>query len=311
MNNFWHPLQSGDKVYVIAPGSKVKDSNQELDKIASLINSWDLIPIISPEILGDDLLCANTDEARFADLISALTSDAKAIWCYRGGYGCGRLIEKLSQIEKPKQAKLLMGFSDITVLLNYLQQQWGWQTLHSPGARQILLQSIDEDSILLFKNIIFGRQDKVELNEVMPLNNLAKQNKKLTTTMTGGNLTMISTGLKTPWEIDTKNKILLLEDVNEAPYRIDRMLLQIRVSGIINQADAVIFGDFSPSLDTENEKQKMQKVLNRFADECAVPVLQCPGIGHGKTNKTIPFGTSAELNLGLAPSLSIATGAFG
>ena len=115
-------LNSGDFVEVIAPASRCSDN--QLQALKELLESWKLNCIIKKDIFGEDLLCAHTDEARFEHLKNALQNpETKAVICARGGYGSLRLIPKLTEIQAPKQVKIFVGMSDITSLHLYLQQQ--------------------------------------------------------------------------------------------------------------------------------------------------------------------------------------------
>ena len=134
---------------LIAPSAKGLINN-DLQKIQDFLSTWKLKSHIADDIYGNDLLCANTDEKRFEQLKRALFNrESKAVWCLRGGYGAAKLLPALKAIKSPEQIKLFIGFSDITALHIFLQQEWEWQTLHGPSARQvaqaeIAIENIDE-----------------------------------------------------------------------------------------------------------------------------------------------------------------------
>lgn len=279
---------------IIAPASSC--SPEDIEKVRDLLVSWNLVPRIPQDILGEDLLCANSDENRFAQLKNALLSeDSNAIWCLKGGYGCARLISELEKLPKPKHNKLFIGFSDITVLHLFLQQKWGWQTLHGPSARQAALELIEQDDIQELKRIIFGQQKTTEF-QLFPLNSAAKQNAEISASITGGTLSLLQTSIGTSWQVDGKEKILFIEDINERGYQIDRMLQHLKQAGIFAKVKAVLLGDFVGGQEPEGNSLVMP-VLQRFAEESSFPVLHCPVIGHGKFNRVLPFGTQAELRL--------------
>lgn len=291
----WQPLTQGSCVDIIAPAGGCEPHT--IEQVKSLLSSWDLIPRISPRLLGVDLLCANSDTARFEQLQDALFNhESHAIWCLRGGYGCTRLIPHLLPLRTPQQSKLLIGFSDITTLHLFLQQKWHWQTVHAPSANQVAQQRIDTSSILEFKRLIFGQLSQLAFH-LLPLNrNAEKAISSFVTCLTGGTLTLVQASLATPWQIEAQNKILFLEEVNEAAYRIDRMLQHLQQSGVLQNVKAILFGDFLPPKNYP-DNALTQAVLKRFAEEQHVPVLHCPGIGHGKINRSLPLGTKTELNL--------------
>ena len=287
-------LKPGATVDIIAPAGGC--APESLTQIKTLLKNWQLTPRISPELLGEDLLCANTDENRFQHLQEALfNAESSAVWCVRGGYGCTRLIPELLKLKAPKTNKLFIGFSDITTLHLFLQQQWHWQTLHGPSANQVAHDRIDEASIQEFKKLIFGELNQLVFS-LVPLNTKQSHATPIKAPITGGTLTLIQTSLGTPWQIDTKDKILFLEEVNESAYRIDRMLQHLQQSGILQHVKAILLGDFIPPQENK-DGTLIQSVLARFANEQRVPVFHIPGIGHGKTNRSLPLGANAELSL--------------
>lgn len=305
-NQQWSYLQPGDTVDVIAPGSGCKQS--VVEKAKAFLESWDLKPHIPKNILGKDLLCANTDAIRFKQLKEALLNKkSKAIWCLRGGYGCMRLLPMLSKLPKPAHNKLFMGFSDITVLHNFLQQQWHWNTLHTPSLQQSALKTVSEDSVDRVGDIIFGDELIVNFNDLAPLNKSARQKVLLKSSVVGGNLASLQTSMGTHWQINAKNKILFLEDVNERAYRVDRLLQHLLQAGVFKGVTAVLFGDFTEGNDPDG-KSRVDDVLKRFAQECDFPVLRCAGIGHGDVNHPLPLSTSAVLLTGNRASLSCMSG---
>ncbi|WP_218813732.1 S66 peptidase family protein [Rickettsiella endosymbiont of Dermanyssus gallinae] len=287
-------LTPGATVDIIAPAGGC--APESLAQIKTLLKNWQLTPRISPELLGEDLLCANTDENRFKHLQEALfNAESSAVWCVRGGYGCTRLIPELFKLKTPKTNKLFIGFSDITTLHLFLQQQWHWQTLHGPSANQVAHDRIDTASIQEFKKLIFGELSQLVFS-LVPLNPKQNHATLIKAPITGGTLTLIQTSLSTPWQIDTKDKILFLEEVNESAYRIDRMLQHLQHSGILQHVKAILLGDFIAPQDSK-DATLIQAVLARFANEQRVPVLHIPGIGHGETNRSLPLGANTELNL--------------
>lgn len=289
----WNPLTPDAMVDIIAPAGGCKV--ESLSQIKTLLKSWQLKPRISPYLLGNDLLCATTDEDRFKQLQESLFSnESRAVWCLRGGYGCTRLMPALLKLQAPKTNKLFIGFSDITTLHLFLQQQWHWQTLHGPSANQVANERIDALSIQEFKKIIFGELTKL-LFSFIPLSMKKDHAKPIKAPIIGGTLTLIQTSLSTAWQIDVHDKILFLEEVNEPAYRIDRMLQHLQQSGVLQNVKAILLGDFIPSK-TSKDATLIQSVLARFAEEQRVPVLHIPGIGHGETNRSLPLGAPAKLD---------------
>jgi len=289
-------LKAGDCVEIIAPASRCTD--QHLSELKSLLTSWNLDCIVSPRIFGDDLLCANTDEARFELLKNALFNPkTKAIICARGGYGCMRLIPKLSKLQPPETQKIFVGMSDITALNLYLLQAWQWPVIHGALAKD----KFSAESIMALKSMLFGKTQFIEFSGV-PLNALAEKNPIIRTMITGGNLCLVQASLGTLWQMDSNNKIIFLEEINERGYRIDRILEHLNQAGIFKNASAILLGDFLEG-NEPNGTSLVQPVLERFANMCNIPVVQVKGIGHGYTNFPLPLGIQTELQLGKQPKL--------
>lgn len=284
-------LKPGDSVEIIAPASRCSD--EVLSDLKDLLESWQLNCIIDKTIFGSDLLCANTDEIRFNLLKNALqNSVTKAVICVRGGYGSMRLLPKLSKITPINAPKLFVGMSDITAIHLFLEQQWQWPTIHGALARD----KFSPESILSLKSILFGEMEQIELSG-LPLNRLAENNKIIEATLTGGNLTLVQTSIGTIWQIDGQNKIIFLEEIGERGYRVDRMLEHLCQATIFKDAAAVVFGDFLAG-NEPNGSSLVKPVLERFAENCAIPVAQIEGIGHSRTNFPILLGSLAKLRLG-------------
>jgi muramoyltetrapeptide carboxypeptidase len=294
----YQTLQQGDIVEVIAPAYGIKPS--EVEKICDYIRSLGLVPRVPDDLLEGDIICSASIATRFKHLKNALFApDSKAIWCVKGGSGSPQLIPLLQELTPPKTQKLFIAFSDITSIHFFLNQNWGWQTVHGPILWQIIRERIDAASITQVENVIFGRDYKrqFELKNITP--NLPNQ----TTTQTinsdaiiGGNLKLVQCSIATPWAIQPKNKILLFEDINERPYQIDRALTHILQSKLFDGAAAIIFGDFEGG-DIEVDMPIIEQVLQRFAAQINIPVFKCYGIGHTQTNYAIHFGAPAKINI--------------
>jgi muramoyltetrapeptide carboxypeptidase len=285
-------LKFNDRIDLIAPGSRCSD--RELSEIKGLLESWQLNCQVKDDIFGPDLLCANSDKTRFNHLKDALVNpQSKAIICVRGGYGTMRLIPKLNKLTIPKEPKIFVGMSDLTCLHLYLNQQWGWATIHgAPSPEKFTMQSLAS-----LKSLLFGEKESALFTKLIPLNRQAQKPCTLVSSVIGGNLTLIQAGVGTDWQINARNKLILLEEVNERAYRVDRMLEHLRQAGIFKGAAAILLGDFLEGNEPDGTSL-IQPVLERFAAECDIPVVQVHGIGHGATNFSIPLGTKAELQLG-------------
>ncbi|MGL5743467.1 MAG: S66 peptidase family protein [Legionella sp.] len=285
-------LISGDFVEIIAPSSRCSD--KQLLELKELLESWGLQCIVKEDIFAKDLLCANTDEMRFRHLKDALANPkTKAIICARGGYGAMRLIPRLNEVYRPEAAKIFVGMSDITCMHLYFQQQWGWPTIHGAAAPD----RFSKESIAALKSLLFGEVREVKFTGLTPLNQHAQKNNVIKSSVTGGNLSLIQAGIGTSWQLDGRNNIILLEEVGERGYRVDRMLEHLTQANLFQNAAAILLADFLGG-DEPNGSSLIEPVLKRFAENSKIPVLKIKGIGHGQINFPIPCGTEAYLQLG-------------
>lgn len=296
----WQPLQQGDKIALVAPGRGM--SERQLEDASAFISSLGYVPDLPADLLGDDLFSSNSLDYRFSHLKRVLQDDSiKAIWCLKGGYGSGQLVPLLEKLPQPKQPKLFIGFSDITALHLFFAQNWGWKTLHAPVLWQIVTKRVDVESTEMLQQVISGKVKKIDY-AVSAMNSAAQEDQQCTSVITGGNLALVQTSLATSWQIDTRDKIVLLEDLDERPYAYDRMLLQLTQSGVFAQARAVIIGDF---LTGSGEEAALEACLQRFANSLTIPALRLPGIGHASRNLPLSLNSPASLTCGKRPSLSV------
>lgn len=285
-------LTPGDTVELIAPASRCSD--QRIKAVVELLSSWQLNCLVASDIFGHDLLCANSDEVRFKHLQNALFhSQSKAVICARGGYGSMRLIPALDKLVIPSIPKWFIGMSDITALHLFFQNKWQWPTIHAGVAPD----QFSLDSINALRDLIFGNKSQVDFSNLQPLNLAAENLSELDGVLTGGNLTLLQTSLGTIWQINAKNKILLIEEIGERAYRVDRMLEHLKQASVFSGVKAIVFADFLDGNEPDGSSLIAQ-TLQRFADACSVPVLQMEGVGHGETNFPVPFGSKAILTGG-------------
>ncbi|CAL8114072.1 unnamed protein product [Orchesella dallaii] len=296
MNKF--RANPGDLVRVVAPAGK--GSSQNLPLIKEYIESLGLVAQITDNIYDqDEPFYSNFDEFRANDLISAILDDnCKIIWCIRGGAGCNRLIQYLDErlpTQPPPNPKLLIGYSDITVLHMYLHKKYNWPTLHGAMMEAVVNGSYDPESnsILFLLGLIFNRITTVCYPELTRLDGGSVLTDPITGAVVGGNLTLVEASIGTNWEINTEGKILFLEDISVPAYSLERSLSHMIQVGLFENTKAVIFGDFT-SADSQTLIRFAQQ---RFATDPLIncPVFVIPGIGHGDVNLPLPLNTSAEI----------------
>jgi muramoyltetrapeptide carboxypeptidase len=299
----WNPVKKGEVIDIIAPAGGRKGKNPK--DVLPYVKSLGLKPRMASNIFGKDLLFANTDAVRFAQLKKALyADDSSMIWCLKGGYGTARLVEKLYGLKPPKAPKLVVGFSDITALHLFLNQEWGWPTVHGSVLWPVAEDRVDARTVQKLLKLIFGKTE--EQNFLLrPINKPAKEKRGIKASVVGGNLSLLQCSVGTKWQIDAAGKFLLLEDVDERPYRIDRMLLQLRQAERFKGVKAIFFGDMGvPAI----EKKLLESVVEAFANSMNIPCFWIPRIGHAKPNDPMPFNTKAVLSCGAKPTLVVDSG---
>jgi muramoyltetrapeptide carboxypeptidase len=299
----WSFLNRDDIVDIIAPASN--SPSHKLEDGIKWIETIGLIPRVPHDIIKTDLFFAAPLEIQLEHLKRALYSDSKAIWCLRGGYGSMRLIPHLLKLRPPKKPKLFIGFSDITSLHLFFNQQWNWPTIHGRTISQMHPDFSQSSDRKFLKDVIFGNKSEKIFRRLIPLNDHAKEEKIIRASITGGNLRILQSSLGTAWELQAKGKILFIEDVAERGYSVDRMLEQMVQAKIIDKGlRALIFGDFTQGHEV-NGKDLTQEAIKRFALRAPYPVLKGLPAGHGKLlNYPIPFNTKAQLILGHERSLT-------
>jgi len=302
MTHFYQPdypfLYSGDVVDVIATGTR--SSAAELQKSIEMLKAWDVNPRISETLFGEALFYCNSDEARFKNLKNALYSeDSNVVWSLRGGCGTSRLLEELAVIEPPKKRKLLIGYSDVTALHSFVQEKWGWPSLHASTLNRMATGKINHESIELTRKIVCGRIGTLTYENLTPFNERAHVTAEISSCVVGGNLSVLQYGIGTPWELDTSGKIVFFEDVDERPYRTAERLEHLKNSGFFKDVQAVLIGDFNFFHEIpEAEIALYPKMFEQFANRLECPVLLCRGIGHTEVNRPLPLRSAAKLITG-------------
>ncbi len=302
----WNLLKAGDPVDIIAPASHT--SQLALDSGMDWLRSLGLVPRFRDGIIKGDLFFAAELEFQQQDLLEALNSDSKAIWCVRGGYGSMRLIPLLNEIRRPDHPKLLLGFSDITALHLYLNQKWDWPSFHSRNISAMRAEDHLTPDRQATQRLLFGIDHEITFQDLIPLNEFAAEEKEIQGRMVGGNLRILQSSLGTSWELQAKDKILFIEDIGERGYSVHRMLEQLKQAKIIHRdLKALAIGQFTEG-EEKNGKDLIPEALKRIADELPYPVFTGLPCGHGTENYPLPLNTECKLKLGQSITLTCQSG---
>lgn len=255
-----------------------------------------LVPNVTENIYQTQPLgYSNTDEFRLNDLISALTDESKIVWCIRGGRSPSRLIPLLEQrLPATLNHKIIIGQSAITVLHLYLQQKYGWQTIHGSNLDYVGIGFYNgseeaQASLVALTDLIFDRQESICLPSMTRIDSRPSV-QEINSRVVGGNLELIETSLATFWQIDTRERIVLFEDVGRPAWRVEMTLDHMKLAGIFDNVEAVVFGDFTSDNDT-----LMEIALQKFSQDVSFPVFKLSGIGHGNVNYPLPLLSPARI----------------
>lgn len=242
-----------------------------------------------------------------------LNDHNRCIIALRGGEGSADIIPYLEQhrqaIEKAKP-KILLGFSDITALLVYFSQEFGWPAIHGSSPLQFALNNVSRESETATMDYLLGVTNKIKITPLMALNSAAHEKKNIKAELTGGCLSLIDISIKDIWEVKTENKILFLEDVGEKAHKIIRTLKYLDRIGLFIGVQAVILGDFTAHDIGEDEvtqlanREAIMRALVHFASQQSYPVLHTSQFGHGKINMPLLYNDPYQLQLGKSPYLT-------
>ena len=295
-------LKEGDKIAIVAPAKRMLQG--ELDEAIELIKSWKLIPVLGKNIYEEydfGYKYAGTDELRIEDFQWALDdASIKAIWCARGGYGSVKIIDELDLTHFKKSPKWIIGYSDITVFHNHFNGL-GFQTIHGVTAKKLANTDYHPTSYQSVYDTLFGQEISYEINS-HPYNQLGQAEGELV----GGNLSIVYSLLGSESAItNPSNKILFLEDWFENWYAVDRMLMNLKRNGILNQVKGIILGNFT-HMDTEEENAqhyndsfdpKTYEVIHDFTKKLNIPVAFNFPAGHTGHNVALKMGANVSLNV--------------
>ncbi|MDP5231707.1 MAG: LD-carboxypeptidase, partial [Cellulophaga sp.] len=260
-------------------------------------------PFHTDRISGNHGYFSNTDEERAADVNEMFANpNIDGILCARGGYGCTRIMHLIDFKIIKENPKVLLGFSDITALANGIYKETGLITFHGPVGSTLN----DEYSIEQLKKILVNPQEKLLIENVLLSDTLAKDSEferytihsgKATGKLVGGSLTLITAMMGTAYEIDFTDAIVFLEDVEEAPYRMDRMLTQLLEGSTFKNAAAVMFG-VSKGCDKPSKPDNftLKEVILDRLKPMNIPAAYGMSFGHVDQNFTIPIGITATFD---------------
>jgi muramoyltetrapeptide carboxypeptidase len=282
-------LAAGARVALVAPAGPLRGQD-DLDRAVANVRTLGWEPVVASRALARAGYFAGDDEARAADLNDAFR-DARidGVWCLRGGYGAVRLLERVDWGVLRERGKPLIGYSDVTALHAAVARQAGLVSYHAPTARTTL-STFSRESL-----------ERALVRGIDPCG-VAAGARALRSgdaigRLEGGNLAVFAGLVGTPYLPSLDGALLVLEDVNEPVYRIDRMFAQLRMSGALRGVRGIIFGQCTNCPEeSEDGARRLDDVLFELATSLRVPCLAGVPVGHVPDQWTFPLGAIAEMD---------------
>ena len=282
-------LTLGDTIYITAPAKAIEETSVLAAK--KTLETWGLNVRIAAHCLGRHHYFSGSDDQRLADFQNGLDDpNIKAILCARGGYGCVRMVEALNWNAFKKNPKWIIGFSDVTVFHQKIHQL-GIESIH--GIMPLGFIEGSDAAKETLKKCLFGESFTLEAAHV--LGNIRGE---ACGNLVGGNMAIVTSLLGTSLSYSFKNNILVLEDIGEHVYKIDRMLYSLKLAGAFQEIKGLVLGGFTDMEDTDVPFGKTIKelVLEQVQD-LGIPVAFGLPFGHIADNQALVLGRTAILTV--------------
>jgi muramoyltetrapeptide carboxypeptidase len=292
------PLQKGDTVGLVAPASPLDEPVVQA-AVENLRKSGYAVKLSLGYRQARGYLAAS-DEVRAAELNGFFADpEVKAIVCLRGGYGSPRILDRVDYDLLRRQPKILVGYSDITALLNAVHARAGLVVFHGPMGKEFAgAGGLSPFTAKYFWDVLqpssplapdWGRNG--DANGMRTLAGGVAEG-----VLVGGNLSVVTSTLGTPYELRCQGAVLFLEEVSEKPFRIDRMLNQLRLSGKLGQLKGVLLGSFTGCQENGKDELELDEVFADYFKPLGVPVLAGFPAGHVADQATLPIGVRVRLD---------------
>ena len=284
-------LKKGDIVDIISPANYVKE--EELHAAISIIENMGLNVRISQYCLERYKRYAGTLEQRVDDFRSVLrNNDSKAILCSSGGYGSVQLLEYIVD-DIAQNPKWLIGFSDISSI-HALYQSKGIKSVHASMCRDMIIPPLDKPSNGYLQKILFG--DEIQYEFASHKDNIQGC---VTGRLVGGNLSVLSELMATPYNVFNKGDILFIEDVNEKLYKIERIFYHLKYAGVLESVKGLIVGRFE-NCNSQGRFQDIMELVLRFFPDRHIPICFDAPMGHISDNYPLILGGNVSLQVGIS-----------
>ena len=277
-------------------------------------------PVVHEQVSSQHFTFAGRDEERAAAIYAyAMDPTIPVLWAARGGYGAGRLLPLLDELTArngvPPQRKLLVGYSDVTMLHEFVRQRWGWSALHAPMPAELTFPTLDATEFDSIVGYVRGQRADAPWAHTTLSWLTSAPTSTIHGDMIGGNLSLWQTLAGTPWQPAAAGKILFFEDLGEPFYRIDRMVTHLVQSGMLHGAAAIVLGDFCRCKDEDNqcwanaqgtekkslrrtysEREGFDEIFGTVGRRLGIPIAFGLPVGHGPHFAPLPLGARYELH---------------
>jgi len=282
-------LKIGDKIGIISTARKI--TMEELRPAINTLESWGLKVVLGNNLFQEDNQFSGTVVQRTADLQSMIDDDSvKAIFCARGGYGTVQIIDTINFTNLIKNSKWIIGYSDVTVLHSHLNNL-GIASLHA--TMPINFESNTKESLSSLKSSLFGNLNSIEC-KAHPFNKFGK----IEGNIVGGNLSILYSLLGSQSDIDTTDKILFIEDLDEYLYHIDRMMMNLKRNGMLRNLKGLIVGGMSDMNDNSIPFGKTaEQIILEFTKDYDFPICFGFPAGHLTDNRCVRLGIHSVLEI--------------
>lgn len=287
-------LRKGDTIGITCPAGFM--AAEKAQTCIHILQKWGFEVMVGKTLGGSSKNYFSASDTDRADELQAMLDDKniRAILFGRGGYGLGRIIDRLDFKAFKKDPKWLIGFSDITVIHSHLNRKLKVASLHAPMAAAFNEGGAENEYILSLYKAITGKRSNYSCTA-----HAFNRNGKASGELVGGNLSLLAHLCGTPSDIDTKNKILFLEDIGEYIYNMDRMMYQLKRNGKLDQLAGLIIGGFNDIKDTERPFGKtVYEAIRDIVAEYDYPVCYGFPVSHEKENLALKIGVHHSLTVG-------------
>ncbi len=285
----------GDKVGIFLPSSPVKQAYRlrGLDEIKDM----GFIPVEVDNILADFGYTGKPADEIVRDIEELMGDDGiKAIWAARGGYGSNLILDKINKIAEMKP-RIIIGSSDVSFLLWRIMDLTNIPVFYGPMAYSAIAdRKYDRENLI---SVLSGNYTELKINGKV------LRDGRVEKIVTGGCLSNLASLCGTGYFPETKERIVLLEDINERPFRLDRMLWQLSEYGFFSGIKGIIFGEFPGCFKDEQERSMFYSSISKYFDPFDYPVLYDMPFGHSSFTKTLPLGIKIKIDTSEFGGISI------